>query len=146
MKSILLSCVALAGVAFSSAAEWPTDYAKALAVAKAENKPVFINFTGSDWCGPCIAMHKRVFAKKEFEDYAQEHLVLLEIDYPKAKPQSDEVKKQNERLKSQFEISRRGYPTIALIDAAGKIIGISTGYDDESPADIIARIEKWEGH
>jgi thioredoxin-related protein len=123
--------------------EWLTNYTNALSLAKAENKPLFINFTGSDWCGPCIAMHERVFGQKEFLDYAGKHLVLLEIDYPKSKPQSEETKKQNERLKSQFQINKLGYPTIALLDSSGKMLGTSTGYDDDKPADIIARIEKW---
>ena len=146
MKTLIPGSIVLVlalSATLAPGAEWLTNYTQALALAKAENKPLFINFTGSDWCGPCIAMHKRVFAQKEFLDYAAKHLVLIEIDYPKSKPQSEETKKQNERLKFQFEINKRGYPTIALVDASGKMLGSSTGYDDEKPADIIARIEKW---
>jgi thioredoxin-related protein len=129
--------------AVTARADWQTDYNKALATAKAENKRVFINFTGSDWCGPCIAMHERVFSKKEFMDYADKNLVLVEIDYPKTKVLPEEIKKQNERLKYQFGINKKGFPTIALVDPSGKVLGDSTGYDDEGPIDIIARIEKW---
>jgi thioredoxin-related protein len=146
----LICCYVLLVLGFTAtqatAAEWQTDYDKALAKAKAENRPVLVSFTGSDWCGPCIAMDKQVFSQREFLDYADKHLVLLEIDYPKTKPLSDELKKQNERLKYQFKINKRGYPTIALVDSAGQVLGISTGYDDEKPADIIARIEMWVKH
>jgi protein disulfide-isomerase len=149
MKTLTCSCV-VAALAFASAlaagAQWQIDYDKALAAAKAEDRPLFINFTGSDWCGPCIEMHKRVFSQKEFMEYADKHLVLVEVDYPKIKALSDEVKQQNERLKSEFNINKLGFPTIALVDSSGKLLGTSTGYDDEKPADIIARIEKWMKH
>ena len=41
--------------------EWQTDYEQALATAKAAKKCVLLDFTGSDWCGPCIQMKKVVF-------------------------------------------------------------------------------------
>ena len=44
--------------------EWQTDYDKALATAKAESKRVLLDFTGSDWCGPCISLKKKVFQFK----------------------------------------------------------------------------------
>ena len=142
VRCYFLAALALASTLFA-AAEWQTDYEKALATAKEQNRPVFINFTGSDWCGPCIEMHKRVFSQEEFRQYADKHLILVEVDYPKTKPQSDEVKRQNERMKSEFHINKLGFPTIALVSSSGKLLGTSTGYDDEKPADIIARIEKW---
>ena len=145
MKALTCCCVIIAaGLAFAAAGgQWQTDYDKALAAAKAENKNVFVNFTGSDWCGPCIALHKRVFSKKEFLNYANKNLILVEVDYPKTKSLPDEIKKQNERLKYQFNINKVGFPTYALIDSGGKLLGTHTGYDDEKPADIIAQIEKW---
>jgi thioredoxin-related protein len=149
MKMIARACITVIlalAIPLFARADWPSDYDKALATAKAEGKPVFINFTGSDWCGPCIEMHKRVFSQKEFLDYGAKNLVLVEIDYPKTKPLSEEIKKQNERLKIQFKIDRLGFPTIALVDSAGSLLGTSTGYDGEGPAEIIARIEKWAKH
>jgi thiol-disulfide isomerase/thioredoxin len=50
--------------------EWETDYAKALAKAKAENKRVLLDFTGSDWCGPCIEFGNRVLSRPDFAAYA----------------------------------------------------------------------------
>ena len=65
-----------------SAAEWLTDLPKALDKAKAENKMVLMDFTGSDWCPPCKALHKTVLTSPEFEAYAQTNLVLVEVDFP----------------------------------------------------------------
>jgi thioredoxin-related protein len=124
-----------------SAADWPTDYDKALETAKTENKRVLLDFTGSDWCGPCIELSKRVFSRPEFIEYATKNLVLVQIDYPQRKKQSDTLVKQNERLAKQYGIEEKGFPTIVLLDPAGKILRELQGYDGETPAGMIAWIE-----
>jgi thioredoxin-related protein len=140
-KSILLLVGFLATAQPGFAAGWETDYAKALETAKRENKRVLVDFTGSDWCGPCIQLNKRVFSRPEFIEYAGKNLVLVEIDYPQRKKQSDTLVKQNERLAQQYRIEEKGYPTLVLLDPAGKIVRELQGYDGETPADIIAWIE-----
>ena len=136
--AILFIC--LTSGAFA-AADWETDYAKALARAKAENKRVFLDFTGSDWCGPCIELRKRVLSSKEFAAYAAKNLVLVEIDYPQRKKQSAELKKQNEQLSHQYGIDEKGFPTIVVLDSNGKVVREFTGYSGEVSADVIAWIE-----
>ena len=140
-KSLLLLVGLLATAQLTLAAGWETDYAKALETAKRENKRVLVDFTGSDWCGPCIQLNKRVFSRSEFIEYAEKNLVLVEIDYPQRKKQSDALVKQNERLAQQYQIEEKGYPTLVLLDPAGKIVRELQGYDGETPADIIAWIE-----
>lgn len=135
----------MALILFASAtlavAGWETDYAKALAAAKAQNKQVLLDFTGSDWCGPCIEFKKQVFSKADFSAYADKNLILVEIDYPQRKKQSPELKKQNEKLSKQYGIDDKGFPTIVLLDANGKMIREFTGYEGETTKDIIAWIE-----
>ena len=123
------------------AADWQTDYAKALETAKAENKQVLLEFTGSDWCPPCIAIGKQVFAQPEFRAYAEKNLVLVEVDYPQRKKQSSEIEKQNEMLGKQYGIEGKGLPTIVLLDSTGKVMRESTGYGGESATEFIAWIE-----
>jgi thioredoxin-related protein len=123
------------------AADWQTDYAKALQMAKAENKRVLVDFTGSDWCGPCIELRKQVFSRPEFRAYADRNLILVEVDYPQRKKQSAELKKQNEKLSHQYGIDEKGFPTIVLLDSAGKVTREFTGYDGETTADFIAWVE-----
>jgi protein disulfide-isomerase len=131
----------LAAPALLSAADWQTDYDKALQTARAENKRVLLDFTGSDWCGPCIQLKQRVFSRPEFISYAEKNLVLVEIDYPQRKKQSDSLVKQNERLAKQYGTEEKGFPTLVLLDPAGKIVREISGYDGENAADIIAWIE-----
>jgi thioredoxin-related protein len=135
----LLVLVATGEAAF--AGDWETDYAKALQAAKSQNKRVLLDFTGSDWCGPCIELRKQVFSRPDFRAYANNNLVLVEIDYPQRKKQPDELKKQNEKLSKQYEIDEKGFPTVILLDSAGKVIREFTGYDGDTVAGLIAWIE-----
>jgi thioredoxin-related protein len=114
----------------------------ALAKGKAEKKCVLLDFTGSDWCGPCIEMKKVVFSKPEFATYADKNLVLVEVDSPHHKSQPEELKQQNERLKKQYGVDKSGWPTVVLLDPDGKILGRIEGYNGQKPADIIAWASK----
>jgi thioredoxin-related protein len=140
---LLIACSFFATIAHGS--EWQTDYEQALAIAKAENKCVLLNFTGSDWCGPCIQMEKAVFSKAAFMNYAKKNLVLVEIDFPRRKALPAKVTQQNERLAGRYDIAKSGYPTVVLLNPNGKILGQLEGYADEGPADIIAWVEKLRG-
>lgn len=140
-KSIFLLLAFLATAPLAAAADWQTDYAKALDTAKRENKRIFLDFTGSDWCGPCIQLKKQVFSRPEFINYAEKNLVLVEVDYPQRKEQSPALVKQNERLAKQYGIEEKGFPTLVLLDPSGKVVRELSGYDGETTADIIAWIE-----
>jgi disulfide reductase len=137
---LLVACSFVATVARGSA--WQTDYEQALATAKAARKYVLLDFTGSDWCGPCIQMKKAVFSKAAFLNYANKNLVLVEIDYPRLKALPEQVTKQNEGLMHQYGIDESGYPTVILLNPDGKILGKLVGYGGERPADVIAWVEK----
>jgi protein disulfide-isomerase len=139
-----LSAALLAFLCFSSvavAADWQTDYAKALQAGRAQNKRVLLDFTGSDWCGPCIQLRKQVFSRPDFAAYAEKNLVLVEIDYPQRKKQPAELVTQNERLSKQYGIDEKGFPTVVLLDPNGKTLREFNGYSGESVAELIAWIE-----
>jgi thioredoxin-related protein len=91
---------------------WHTDLAKANEISKASKKPIFAFFTGSDWCGWCTKLHRDVFAKPEFIQWATEKVVLLELDFPRRKKLPDELVAQNQSLQQAFGI--QGYPTVWL--------------------------------
>jgi thioredoxin-related protein len=123
------------------AADWQTDYDQALATAKQTNKYVLLDFTGSDWCGPCIQMRKAIFSKPAFMEYARKNLILVEVDFPVHKQLPENRVKQNDHLKHQYEVDRSGYPTVVLLGPNGKILGRLEGYGGERPAEMIAWIE-----
>lgn len=89
---------------------WHTDLMKASEISAATHKPIFAFFTGSDWCGWCKRMQYNVFAKPDFIKWANENVVLLELDFPRNKALSPELQAQNNNLKQQFQVA--GFPTI----------------------------------
>ncbi len=113
--STFLSSLALVGVCHADLAGWSTDLDAALEKSKIEKKSVLVEFTGSDWCPPCIAMRKNVFSKKEFVDAASKHFILVELDFPK---KDKALAKKNQPWAKKFEIE--GYPTVILLDHEGK--------------------------
>ena len=81
---------------------WLLDFEKAAELSIKTGKPILANFTGSDWCGWCIRLQKEVFITPKFKKWANENVVLLELDYPRRTPQTDKIKKQNERITTIF--------------------------------------------
>jgi protein disulfide-isomerase len=141
MKKITLCLLACWAVWQLSAEEaWMTDLAKAQAKAKSEKKMVLMDFNGSDWCPPCRALRKNVLSSPEFIQYAKENLVLVDVDFPRHKTLSEELKKANEQLSEQFKIE--AFPTIVVLNSEGKELTKRTGYDGESPKDFIAELTK----
>lgn len=139
-KLILGTFAALAVVAATAGEAWLTDLPKAQAQAKAEKKLVLLDFTGSDWCPPCKALHKNVLSKPEFEAYAKTNLVLVEVDFPNRKPQSAELKKANAALQEKFKVE--AYPTIIVLNSEGKEIHRKSGYGGTTVKEFIAGLEK----
>ena len=89
---------------------WHTDLKVAIEIAKKEDKPLFLFFTGSDWCGWCIRLQKEVFKTPEFEAWAKQKVVLVELDFPRRTEQSAEIKNQNNQLQQAFAV--QGFPTV----------------------------------
>jgi thiol:disulfide interchange protein len=140
MKKLII--IALTGwlAVQANAADWLTDVPKALATAKAGKKLVFLDFTGSDWCPPCKALEKNVLSSPEFEAFAKKNLVLVQVDFPTAKPQTAELKSANKKLAEKYNI--KGYPTVIVLDADGKILSQDIGYGGESTKEFMAKYEK----
>jgi thioredoxin-related protein len=124
----------------ASAAEWLTDLPKALDKAKAEKKMVLMDFTGSDWCPPCKALHKTVLTSPEFEKFANDNLILVEVDFPNEKPQTEELKASNKALSKKYEVE--GFPTVIVLDAVGNQLSKKVGYSGQRAKAFIADLEK----
>lgn len=143
MKKLTMLGLLLCWTAFQAMAaeklDWMTDLPKAQAKAKAENKLVMMDFTGSDWCIWCKRLNKEIFSTQDFADYAAKNLVLVEVDFPRAKPQSYEQKKANQTLASKYNI--QGYPTVIVLNGNGKKVG-ELGYLEGGPKAFIAELDK----
>lgn len=130
IKLLIAPALALGMAVSASAADWMTDYNKALALSKKTGKPILADFTGSDWCGWCIKLKQEVFSKPEFNTWAKKNVILLELDYPR-KAQPAALKAQNAKLAEKYQI--QGYPTILFLGSKGQVIG-KYGYDRGGPS------------
>ncbi len=116
LAAVAFGVAALATTAFSKVPKgWETDVDAAIAIAKKDGKSVMLEFTGSDWCPPCIMMSKKVFSKEEFVTAASKDFVLVHLDFPKGDP---ELKKKNQPYADKYKIE--GFPTVILLDKEGK--------------------------
>ncbi len=141
MKTTAMGLLLCGALLQAGAAElnWLTDLPQAQAQAKKENKQVLMDFTGSDWCGYCIKFNKEVFSTPEFAEYAAKNLVLVEVDFPRKKAQSAELKKANQALGSKYKAE--GYPTLVVLSKDGKEVGRQGGYAAGGPKAFIAKLE-----
>lgn len=141
MKILAASLVASVALLQAGAAElqWMTSLPQAQAKAKTGNKLVIMDFTGSDWCPWCVKLNKEVFSQPEFIEYAQKNLVPVEVDFPRKKEQTSDLKQANEKLQQQYKIE--GYPTVIVLDSNGKKLG-ELGYEPGGPKPFIERLEK----
>ncbi len=117
--------------ASADASAWLTEFDQARALATEKNRPILMNFTGSDWCPPCKQLKNDILSTKQFAKFADEELVLLELDFPQRTPQPDKLKQQNEELSETFKIE--GFPTLVLLDSQGNELARNVGYMPGGP-------------
>lgn len=105
---------------------WLTDFAAAREQARAEQKAIVLDFTGSDWCGWCMTMRRMVLDTPEFYAYARDKFVLMEVDLPRNTSKMTKAQiQQNQALVDQYKVNT--FPTVLVITADGQFIGGFTG-------------------
>lgn len=129
MKKLILSLLLLATVTARAELTWLTDLDEAKKVATKENKKLLVDFTGSDWCGYCIKLHKEVFDTPEFEKFAKD-FVLVELDFPKRKEQPAAEKTKNQAAQKKYSVN--GFPTVLILTVGGKVLNRAEGYSPDS--------------
>ncbi len=120
MKKLIITLFLIIGSysVHAQQATWHTDLNKAIAISNKTKKPLLLFFTGSDWCGWCIRLQSEVLKTPDFEKWAKDNVVLVELDFPRRSPQQQEIQKQNMELQQIFQV--QGYPTVWLANATNK--------------------------
>jgi len=135
---LLLSATSVFAATPEKSVKWFDDFAAAQAAAKKEGRPILANFTGSDWCPWCMKLEKEILGQKVFLDYASANLVLFIADFPNGKKLPAKVVKQNKDLQAKYGI--KGYPTVLLLDADGKVLA-QTGYQEGGAAPYVENVK-----
>jgi thioredoxin-related protein len=122
--------------------EWLTNFDIAKERARQENKYILLNFSGSDWCAPCIKMKKEVFENETFLSKAETQMVLVRADFPRSKKNqlSPEQIKHNEALAEKYNPEGK-FPFTLLLDANGSVIKEWEGYVFGSQEKFIAELD-----
>lgn len=134
--------VALFGL-FAVPTLWIGNFSEAQKQAKATHKQILINFSGSDWCGPCIRLRKEILESESFEQYAAANLLLVRADFPRQK--KNQLPKEQIKLnESLAEIYNRDgkFPFTVLVDENGKVLKSWDGFPDESAQAFVSEIYK----
>lgn len=122
---------------------WLTSFDEAKQLSKEKNIPILLNFSGSDWCGPCIRMKKEIFESATFMDFAANRLILLNADFPRRKKNqlSDAQLKHNEALAEKYNPLGR-FPLTLLLDADGKLLKEWDGFPGGNADEFVQQISK----
>jgi thioredoxin-related protein len=143
MKFII---AALLFATVTSSPQWHTDFNEAKQVAAQDHRYILLNFSGSDWCIPCIKLHKEIFDSDSFKSFATNRLVLINADFPRLKKNhlTKEQTEKNEALADQYN-HNGSFPYTVLLSADGKLIKSFDGYPGISPEAFVAQLKQVTG-
>jgi len=110
---------------------WETDFEKAKEKAAKEHKFILLNFSGSDWCIPCINLKRTIFENIYFQNFADSNLVLINADFPRLKKNqlTKDQQKSNEKLADKYNPDGI-FPYTLLLNAEGKLLKSWEGLPD----------------
>ena len=117
---------------------WHYNFEEAKQIAKKEHKYILLNFSGSDWCGPCIRLHKDIFDNVSFQAFAAKKLVMVNADFPRLKKNQLPAAQQkiNDAIADRYN-SKGTFPLTLLINENGKIVKEWEGYPKVSTDELI---------
>ena len=121
MKTILNTLV-LTLLCYTAHAQNRLDVAKQQALA--QHGLIMLNFSGSDWCIPCIKLHKDIIDTEQFKQLINDQIIVfLNAGFPRSKKNQlpEELKKENANLADQYNPTGI-FPYTLLLDANGKIL------------------------
>lgn len=102
--------------------------------AAENNELILLNFSGSDWCIPCIKLHKNIIEKEDFKKLQEDHIITyLNADFPRNKKNqlSTEIKNENAKLADLYN-PKGIFPYTILLNKDGKVLKTWEGLPAEN--------------
>jgi len=120
---------------------WMTNLDKAKQVAKSEHKLILLNFSGSDWCIPCMKLRADIFSSNNFMKYAKDNLILVNADFPRENKNqlSKQQQKMNDTLAAIYNPEGK-FPFTILLDSNGNKLKVWDGYYSKGPENFVDEI------
>ena len=130
MNKLLLLAFSIVTMSF---ANWQSNFETAKKIAKEKHELILLNFSGSDWCGPCMRLRKEILDNEAFSKMADTSLVLVNADFPRNKKnQLDaQTRKENDALADKYNPEGK-FPFTLLLNEDGKVLKTWDGFPDES--------------
>ena len=97
---------------------WLEDFERAKEEARHLERPILMLFTVSDENPYCEKLKEEILDTREFEHFAEKHLVLMEVDFPRRSDLGFALRNQNQELKREYRVI--GYPTMYLVNEEGQ--------------------------
>jgi hypothetical protein len=120
---------------------WHYNLDEARQLAKDQHKHILLNFSGSDWCAPCILLRRQILDNPDFLQMADTSLILVNADFPRSKknqltPQQQEL---NNSMADKYN-SQGKFPYTLLLNADGKVVKTWEGLPVAKPADFALEV------
>lgn len=117
MKKILILILAVFSLQIFAQKEslnWYTDVDQAINLSIKSGKPLFLFFTGKDWCPPCKNLKKHLLETEEFAKWS-DNVILVELDFPRSPKKREAIPVNYTELARSLQV--RSYPTIWIVRA-----------------------------
>jgi thiol-disulfide isomerase/thioredoxin len=139
---MLKTALLYALMACLSGQSWHTNMEEAKQLAQKEHRHILLNFSGSDWCGPCILLRKDILDQPAFLQMADTTLILVNADFPRKKKNQPTPDQQrlNDQMADQYN-SRGQFPLTLLLNAEGKVMKQWEGNPGVSPEAFSAQVK-----
>ena len=104
------------GIRFIEGEKWENI----LKMAQEQNKYIFMDCYTS-WCGPCKALAKDIFTRKDVGDFFNANFINVKYDMEKG---------VGKDLYKQYKSNIIGFPTLLLINKEGKVVHQMAGFQE----------------
>jgi len=120
---------------------WHYNLDEARQLAKDQHKHILLNFSGSDWCAPCILLRRQILDNPDFLQMADTSLILVNADFPRSKKNQLTPQQQalNNSMADKYN-SQGKFPYTLLLSADGKVVKTWEGLPNEKPADFALEV------
>ena len=126
---------------FAAVTGWHYNLEEARQLAREQHKHVLLNFSGSDWCGPCIQLRKQILDDPDFLRMADSNLILVNADFPRSKKNQLSTQQQTLNNAAADKYNTQGkFPYTLLLDPNGRVLKSWEGFPNEKAADFTAEV------
>lgn len=138
MKKIILGIFVILS---ASLVQGQGIFESAQKTAKEKHQLILLNFSGSDWCIPCIKMRKEILETPNFKEMSDSLLIVVNADFPRSKKNqaNKDTQKQNDILAEKYNLNGT-FPFTLLLDADGKVLKTWDGFPKNGEASFTAEI------